>query len=200
MSKWVQIVVKSGLMFAYGGLLFNAVESMLESQDLTGHLHQLVVRLVFLVSVMRIRIFQKVDYSLFSVAITFLHFGFPAFLTHGNSEESLGIVGLLLSMLGMTVSVLALVDLGDSFTLLPTQTSVTRSGLYRFVRHPMYLGYIILVFGYCLSSPVTINWILLFLLISVTAIRIDREETIMFSEAYSDYKEKVPFKLIPGLY
>ncbi len=62
-------------------------------------------------------------------------------------------VATFLFVIGFTVSTLALVDLGYSFGVSPGLRKPIRNGLYRFVSHPMYIGYCIAEIGMIIVAP-----------------------------------------------
>lgn len=67
----------------------------------------------------------------------------------------LAVAGRVLQLVGLVVLALALVNLGTSLTALPTPTphsTLKTTGLYRFVRHPIYTGVLALVLGSAVVS------------------------------------------------
>lgn len=82
-------------------------------------------------------------------------------------------------------------------------TTIVDRNLYAVVRHPQYLGYILLVLGFVLISQ---NWIILLLGgLSVTLFYLHslREENFcarQFGEAYTEYMKRVPrFNFLSGI-
>jgi protein-S-isoprenylcysteine O-methyltransferase Ste14 len=76
---------------------------------------------------------------------------------------------------------------------------VVSTGVYSFVRHPMYLGGILLFIGTPLELG-SLYGLLVGVLVSILlAIRILGEEKMLINEleGYSDYKKKVKYRLIP---
>lgn len=79
---------------------------------------------------------------------------------------------------------------------------VIMTGPYSVVRHPMYVGVLIMVLG----VPLALGswWGLAILLLTVPALmwRITDEEKTLATEltGYSDYREKVHYRLVPGLW
>ena len=83
------------------------------------------------------------------------------YLNQHNFFPQAVLVSSVLAILGFTISTLALFDLGSSFGVSPANRGVVRTGLYRYIRHPMYSGYVISEFGFILLNPLNIFiWIL----------------------------------------
>lgn len=76
---------------------------------------------------------------------------------------------------------------------------VIDTGLYAIIRHPMYTAtlFLFISIGFILGSPISI--IILFAYIPIIAKRIKYEEEFLESElaGYTEYKNKVKYKLIP---
>ncbi|MBN1412976.1 MAG: isoprenylcysteine carboxylmethyltransferase family protein [Spirochaetales bacterium] len=79
---------------------------------------------------------------------------------------------------------------------------VISTGPYRFVRHPMYSGIIILMLSLPLALGSFIAESFSILIIIVFVIRTCREDTTLMNElpGYKEYAEKVRFRLIPGIW
>lgn len=79
---------------------------------------------------------------------------------------------------------------------------VVSTGLYGVVRHPMYSATLLLF----LSMPLVLNsvfsFILMLLYIPVIALRIRNEEQVLERElnGYTEYKQRVKYKLIPYIW
>ena len=75
------------------------------------------------------------------------------------------------------------------------------SGIYAFVRHPMYLSVIVMSFAFVLSSVTLLQSFLFVALVFVLFLKAKREESIWLeeSEAYAKYRAKsklfIPFVL-----
>lgn len=76
------------------------------------------------------------------------------------------------------------------------------TGLYRYVRHPQYDGFLLVMIGYFMMWPTILTLLMLPILI-VMYIRLARKEESAiekeFGEAYREYKKKTP-AFIPKLY
>ncbi|QDK32016.1 methyltransferase family protein [Sphingomonas sp. IC081] len=96
---------------------------------------------------------------------------------------------------GVALSILAKLSLRRSFGVV-----AANRGVYRLVRHPMYMAYIINHIGYLMLylsawnlAVYALAWILLWM-------RTDEEEKVLRADpAYRAYAEKVRSRLIPGL-
>ena len=77
------------------------------------------------------------------------------------------------------------------------------NGIYRYIRHPMYLGYLLLFFGYSLSFCSFISsFLTLVILFMIFKSRMDLEENLLllkFGEGYISYLNRT-YRLIPKLY
>lgn len=109
--------------------------------------------------------------------------------------------GLVLVFAGMAVSLSAKLVLRRSFGIVAANRGVKIGGPYRFVRHPMYAGYVVTHIGTLLLLPHIWNWVLFLLAWTAMAMRIQAEERVLANDpSYADYRQRVRFRLIPGFY
>lgn len=109
-------------------------------------------------------------------------------------------VSTVLMVGGVALSIIAKLSLRRSFGLVAANRGIKSGGLYRFVRHPMYMAYIVNHIGYLMLylSPwnvaiYALAWILLWM-------RADEEEKLLRADpAYREYAARVRSRLIPGL-
>ena len=115
-------------------------------------------------------------------------------------------LGLFLILVGMTLRFISIWSLGRLFTVDVTirdNHTIKRDGVYRFIRHPSYLGSIVSFIGFGISLN---NWVsLLIISVLVTSAMIYRitiEEKLLkqqFDSEYSEYMKKSR-RLIPWIY
>jgi protein-S-isoprenylcysteine O-methyltransferase Ste14 len=118
----------------------------------------------------------------------------------------LSLLSVILLVLGLSVRIAAIVTLGRSFTAnvvtRPGQT-LNRSGLYKIVRHPSYLGMEIIFLAIGLHSRAWPAMILDFVPPTLAVLyRIRVEEAALmgaFGNEYAKYR-KTTKRLLPGLY
>jgi protein-S-isoprenylcysteine O-methyltransferase Ste14 len=121
-------------------------------------------------------------------------------------NELVGWIGIILILAGLALRVWAALTLGEFYTrtlLITDRQRVVESGPYRLIRHPGYLGDIILWGGAALA---TANWIAIVLIIPLMVAaytyRIRHEETMLLvtlGEQYRNYVART-WKLIPFIY
>lgn len=148
----------------------------------------------------RVKKFESRDASVSTVVIVAAHAILPLFL-NAKTDMPLGLAPLAFVIVGVLLSAFALLDIGKNFGVLPACRSVVTNGAYSFVRHPIYLGYVIAMFGWCLFSPTSRNIVLFLVYIFLTFLRIQREEEhLRLDSQYSNYSKLVSYRLIPGVF
>lgn len=111
------------------------------------------------------------------------------------------ILGAGLQVIGITWQIYAKISLQFSFGILPANRGIVSSGAYRFVRHPIYLGYLITDVGFLLTNFGPQNLLVYAGLYALQAVRINREERLLSDDPeYCRYREKVRFRALPGVY
>jgi protein-S-isoprenylcysteine O-methyltransferase Ste14 len=104
-------------------------------------------------------------------------------------------------MAGLCMQIAAKVSLGRSFGIVAANRGVESSGPYRFVRHPMYLGYTMTHVGFLLLMPSVLNAILYGLAFFLQVIRLLREERVLLHDPlYRTFVDRVHYRLIPGVF
>lgn len=109
--------------------------------------------------------------------------------------------GAMLLMIGMLIHIGAKISLNRSFGLVAANRGVKDEGLYRFVRHPMYAGYMIAHVGFLLAHPTLRNLLIYAAVWALLVMRIMAEERVLRQDAaYAAFAERVRWRLIPGVY
>jgi protein-S-isoprenylcysteine O-methyltransferase Ste14 len=107
----------------------------------------------------------------------------------------------LLQLAGFAIVLVALGALGRSFGIVAANRGIKTAGLYSFVRHPAYTGYLVSYLGYVAENPSLRNVVLLAVGTAAQLVRIGEEErTLCLDQAYRSYLARVPRRLIPYLY
>ncbi|MDO8713509.1 MAG: isoprenylcysteine carboxylmethyltransferase family protein [Polynucleobacter sp.] len=112
--------------------------------------------------------------------------------------------GIAIGLLACLIMAIAVINLGKNLTPLPCpkdDAELVQTGLYRFVRHPMYFGVLLAALAWLLIFPgvyILAYAIGLFFLFDIKA----RREEVWLVErfpTYRDYQDRVK-RLIPGIY
>lgn len=102
---------------------------------------------------------------------------------------------------GIALQLFAKLSLGRSFGLLPANRGVVSTGAYRFVRHPIYAGYLLSEIGFLLANFSTRNLITIGVWMVLQIGRILLEERLLSDDAdYRAYRARVRYRLIPGVF
>jgi protein-S-isoprenylcysteine O-methyltransferase Ste14 len=110
-------------------------------------------------------------------------------------------VTVLLSCVGLAFVIAGKITLGRSFALLPANRGIVSTGLYRFVRHPIYMGYLVTHVAFLIASPSL--WNITALVIADAALlarAVCEEQTLAKDPAYRDYQSRVRWRVLPGVF
>ena len=107
----------------------------------------------------------------------------------------------VLILIGTTMAILAVLDLGRSMSIMPEARKLVTGGLYVRIRHPLYLAEEIAVLGFCLQFRTWQAAPILIVHLYFQIRRMDWEEGILAKAfpGYAEYKQ-CTFRLVPGLY
>lgn len=106
----------------------------------------------------------------------------------------------VLILAGTAISLGAKLSLRRSFGLVAANRGVKRGGLYRFVRHPMYFGYVVSHVGFLMFYFSLWNVLVYAVAWTTLWLRTVEEEKILSADpAYRDYAAQVKARLLPGL-
>jgi len=109
--------------------------------------------------------------------------------------------GLVIVMLAACLSFASLVSLGRWFGVRPALRGLATKGPYRFVRHPMYLAYVVADIGYNLQEWNTGTVLLVLAGWMSLLYRIHAEERVLSHDpGWATYTAAVRSRLIPGLW
>jgi protein-S-isoprenylcysteine O-methyltransferase Ste14 len=105
----------------------------------------------------------------------------------------------ILGILGYGLVLWSLLTLGNRFSIAPADRGLVVTGPYHLVRHPMYLGELVIRGALVATAPEPMRaWLLLLTLAGIQVLRILREERILTS--YDNYAARVRFRLLPGIW
>lgn len=145
------------------------------------------------------------DHSLAASAAVVVAYTYPyaqvAYLRWNPGVPAWDTGGLVLVTLAACLSLASLLTLGRHFGIRPALRGLASTGPYRFVRHPIYLAYLLADIGYNLEE-----WNLATLLLVAAGwtsllYRIRAEERILARHCgWPNYLASVRYRLVPGLW
>jgi len=104
-------------------------------------------------------------------------------------------LGEIIQVAGLTGIVIAVISLGRSFGIAPADRGLRTTGLYAWVRHPLYAMEICYFAGYLVANPSLKNLAVLTADTAIQLFRALREERIL--KDYASYAGRVRWRLLP---
>jgi protein-S-isoprenylcysteine O-methyltransferase Ste14 len=199
---WGELASKAAIVTLFSMMAMRLATDFAINGHVTGLLLVASEALVVVLTVFR-RSAGIVDRSLRARLLTlFSMFGpplvRPAATIAPMASEALTV---LVSAIGLLIVIVGKVSLGRSFGLTPANRGVVSSGVYRVVRHPIYLGYLITHIGFVAANP--LDWNIAVLAAADIALilrAILEEQTLANDVAYRHYMQRVRYRLLPGLF
>lgn len=121
-------------------------------------------------------------------------------------NHALAIFGLSVFIIGIIIRWISIIQLNKEFTVDVTilkNHNLKTDGMYKNLRHPSYLGLLLICFGLSISMNSILSFIVITIpLLLALSYRIKTEENILikqFGEVYKDYMIKT-YKIIPKIY
>jgi protein-S-isoprenylcysteine O-methyltransferase Ste14 len=109
--------------------------------------------------------------------------------------------GQLIQSGGMALQIYAMLSLNRSIGMVAANRGIKTSGMYRWIRHPLYLSYIIAFGGYVLNHPTGYNAGIYAAAVLLWVLRLLAEERfLMQDDKYRDYASECRWRLIPYVF
>ena len=148
------------------------------------------------------KLIMKILYLFF--VLTFLVPGFDRRFQWSNVPTPVVIVAEILVLLGYGICLWAIAEnrFASRTVQVGEEQTVISTGLYAIVRHPMYLGILLM----CIALPLALGsyWAIIpaLFIIPVLGARIWNEENVLVRElkGYREYMQKTKYRLIPGIW
>ena len=110
-------------------------------------------------------------------------------------------VCVVIMLAGLWIEISAKLALGRRFGIVAANRGIEISGPYRFVRHPMYVGYTIVHIGFLMAFPSLWNATLYSTELLIQLARLLREERLLKQDAgYREYASRVPYRVLPMIF
>ena len=145
------------------------------------------------------------DYSVTSsiaVSVAYLYpYAQVIWLRWYPGNETWPICGLVLVTVAAVLSFVSLLRIGRQFGVRPALRDLVTAGPYRFVRHPMYLSYVLADIGYNLQEWNFITLILVVVGWASLVYRIYAEEQMLSHHpGWQSYRARVRYRIFPAIW
>jgi protein-S-isoprenylcysteine O-methyltransferase Ste14 len=145
------------------------------------------------------------DYSIASSMAVMVAYAYPyaqvIYLRWSPGHVASPAAGLVLVTLAAGLSLVSLLSMGKLFGVRPALRGLGTNGPYRFVRHPMYLSYILADIGYNLQEWNFVTLLLVLVGWMSLVYRIHAEERVLSQHAQRPaYVALVRYRLFPGIW
>ena len=111
------------------------------------------------------------------------------------------VAGLALALAGLAIVVWARAALGGAFTMFPEpkrRESPVSSGPYRYARHPMYGGLLLLLVGVALARSLPALVVVAALAVLWWRKSVEEERRLVHTfPGYDDYRRRTPHRFLP---
>lgn len=112
--------------------------------------------------------------------------------------------GLVLSIIGIALIISSSITLKKNLTPFPSpreNSTLITSGVYKYIRHPIYTGILFTTAGYGVYSENTLRLVVFITLLILFVFKAEYEETQLIKKfpEYKDYKKQTA-ALMPGIY
>lgn len=108
--------------------------------------------------------------------------------------------GFWVQIVGVAVWVWGFSRLSRSYGIVAADRGLVTGGPYAVVRHPLYTAYMIGGIGYLMQNPSIRNVVVNLVAVGCQLVRIRAEERHLQSPGYAAYRERVRWRLCPGLW
>jgi protein-S-isoprenylcysteine O-methyltransferase Ste14 len=111
------------------------------------------------------------------------------------------LLGQIVQVAGFSMQITALLYLNRSIGLLPAHRGVKSSGLYSWVRHPLYTAYLVTYLGYWINNQSFANAVIAVAGTAFLVTRIHYEEALLSKYAdYTRYAKQIRWRLVPSVW
>jgi protein-S-isoprenylcysteine O-methyltransferase Ste14 len=109
-------------------------------------------------------------------------------------------IGLVITLLGAALALIAFLRLGSNFSIVPEARSLVVTGPYRWIRHPMYFAELLMIAGFAVSGLRVTGVIGVVSVLGLQVYRIRVEERLLsmsFRGAHEEFVSRTRYRLLP---
>ena len=200
-DRLADITARAGVVVLFSLMATRFGADFLSTGRMTGLL-LLVSELLVVVMTVRRRSAASMDRSVRARVLTLVSMMGPLMLRPAQVAAIIpGALTVAVSAVGLAVVIAGKMSLGRSFGLIPANRGVVSSGLYRLVRHPIYMGYLVTHAAFVAANPSAWNVVIIVAADVALLARAVCEEAILGTDPkYRAYQETVRWRVCPGLF
>lgn len=143
---------------------------------------------------------KDISFDPYDWAISFAGFLLPTLFRPTLSGQD-SIFYSALQFVGLFITITGILTLNKSFGLVPANRGLKMNDIYRLVRHPLYLGYLVCAAAYTIQNISYFNIAIFSGFALLQILRIISEERLLSNDAlYQEYKKKTSWRMIPFIW
>tara|TARA_B100001989_G_scaffold253111_1_gene238138 strand:- start:1677 stop:2318 length:642 start_codon:yes stop_codon:yes gene_type:complete len=184
-------------LFAFYGFFVMAFSYKVYNDQSISALLYLIYELMFLFMVVIRNLPKRVSASYYDWVIAIVGTVLPVLMRPTDiPNEHMLLLGMQFA--GCVITFIGLMTLSRSFGLVPANRGVRTSGLYQYIRHPLYSGYFLSIGSFMLQNFSLWNLAIFLGFAAFEIARIFAEEKLLMQDPkYQAYAEKTKWRLYP---
>jgi protein-S-isoprenylcysteine O-methyltransferase Ste14 len=200
-ERLADIVARAVVVVLFSLMAMRFGADFLSTGRITGLLLLVSEVLVVALTVLR-RSAAAIDRSMRARLLTTLSMLGPPLLQPGHlAALAPEAATVAISAAGLAIVIAGKLTLGRSFGLMPANRGVVSSGVYRIVRHPIYMGYLLTHSAFLAANPGAWNIAALFAADAALLARaVCEEQTLAKDVRYREYQQQVRWRVCPGVF
>lgn len=200
-DRLADVAARAGVIVLFSLMATRFGADFLATGRITGLL-LLVSELLVVVMTVRRRSAASMDRSVRARVLTLVSMMGPLMLRPAQVAAIIpGGLTVAVSIVGLAVVIAGKMSLGRSFGLIPANRGVVSSGLYRLVRHPIYMGYLVTHAAFVAANPSAWNIAILVAADVALLARAVCEEAVLGTDPkYRAYQQTVRWRVCPGVF
>jgi protein-S-isoprenylcysteine O-methyltransferase Ste14 len=201
MDRLADLTARASVIVLFSFMATRFAADFLQTGRFTGLL-LLVSEMLVVAMTVRRRSAASVDRSVRARMLTLLSMLGPPLLRPATVSALVpGWLTVALSIVGLGIVISGKVSLGRSFGLIPANRGVVSSGVYRLVRHPIYMGYLLTHAAFLAANLSVWNVVTLVTAdVALLARAVCEEATLAEDSNYRAYQQSVRWRVCPGLF
>jgi len=161
----------------------------------------IMVEMTLMVGFTVFRRWGPITTRVYPVALGFFGTVFLLVITPTGLRPDRAEIGGMVMAIGSVLSVIGALALNRRFGIVPANRGVQDKGPYAIIRHPVYTGYVITYSAFLFTNPTLWNFAAYVGFFTLLLLRAVEEEKFLSEDpAYVSYRQRVKYRVIPGLF